>query len=163
MPPKRKTTKKKTSKKPQVKKKPTAKKPSSKKPAAKSAPFITALAKLLRSRKLQVPDGLLEAPAEAYANQPADVVDRMADLDDDTLRERAEKIASFAKRQAERAREMWDSSPLIAEVRRRGIRVPTVPKRLVGAAISVKRPLAVWSDDELLDAAKDWSKRGAKP
>ena len=145
-----------------MKKRPASKKPAAKKttPPKKPAPFIAALAKLLRSRKLPVPDGLLEAPAEAYANQPADVVDRMAHLDDDTLRERAEKIASFAKRQSERAREMWDSSPLIAELRRRGIRIPPVPKRLVGAAISVKRPLAEWSDDELLEAAKDWSKRG---
>jgi hypothetical protein len=147
-----------------------ARKPAARKGSAKPAApkrsarpevtFVTALAKLLRSRKIEVPDGLLDAPPEAYANQPIEIVKRLGDLDDAALAERAEKIASFAKRQAERARQTWESSPLIAELRRRGIRVPPVPKRLVGAAISVKRPLAEWADDELVEVAKDWSKRG---
>jgi hypothetical protein len=107
-----------------------------------------------------VPEGLLEAPPEAYAAQPASLVDSLAQLDDEALSERAEKIAFFSERQRERARQAWNSSPLIAELRRRGLKLPRAPKRPVGAAFSLKKPLAEWADAEIIEAAADWSRRG---
>jgi hypothetical protein len=153
---------KKTSKKTAKRKaKPMKAKAKSRSAPEESSPFTKALAKLLRSRKLPVPDGLLEAPPEAYASQPAEVVESMARLNDVLLTERAEKIATFAQRQSERAKQAWNSSPLIQEIRRRGLKVPRTPKRPAGAAFSLKKPLAEWSDDELLAAATDWSRRGS--
>ena len=102
----------------------------------------------------------MEAPPEAYAAQPASVVDSIASLDDESLAERAEKIATFAARQSERAKQAWNSSPLIQEMRRRRLRLPRAPKRPVSAAFSLKKPLAEWTDTELLEVATEWSRRG---
>ena len=60
-------------------------------PAASS--FIEALAELLRSRNLEIPPGLLEAPPEAYAGQSEAVVQTMARLKDEDLEERASKMS----------------------------------------------------------------------
>lgn len=122
-------------------------------------PFLGALAALLRSRKIKVPKGLLEAPPEAYANQDESVVDQLAALPDAALTAQAEKVASWAARQAERARAAWESSPIVGEIRRRGLREPPAPSRVIGAAFSMKKPLRDWSDAELLDAAREWSRR----
>lgn len=127
---------------------------------AKPKTFPESLARLLRSRKIPVPDGLLEAPKEAYAGQGPELVDSMATLDNAELSSRAERVASYATRQAERAKRAWDSSPIIAELRRRGLKVPRRPKRVVALAFSVKKPLGKWSDRELIEAATEWSRRG---
>lgn len=126
----------------------------------KPAAFPEALAELLRKRRLKVPDGLVEAPPEAYARQPASFASRLADLDDDALALHAEKVASYARRQAERAERAWDTSPLIGEIRRRKLKEPPRPRRVVGAVFSLKKPLREWTDAELLDAARQWSERG---
>src|SRR5205807_5646413 len=82
------------------------------------SPFIEALADLLRSRNLEIPPGLLEAPPEAYAGQTEAVVQAMARLKDEDLEARAGKVAGWRRRQAERAEQAWESSPLIVELRR---------------------------------------------
>lgn len=128
--------------------------------SAKAGTFPSALAKLLRSRRLKVPAGLKDAPPEAYAKMPASAVKDLEGLSDDALSERAEKIAGFAERQAQRAKQSWESSPLVAEIRRRKLRAPSAPKRVVGAAFSLKKPLGDWTDEELLEAAREWSSRG---
>jgi hypothetical protein len=122
--------------------------------------FPKAFASLLQSRGLKVPQGLLAAPPEAYAAQPAKFVETLARLDDMELAAHAERVATYAKRQADRARDSWESSPLIAEIRRRRLKEPERPKRVVALAFSLKRPLAEWSNAELLLAAREWSKRG---
>lgn len=122
--------------------------------------FTEALAALLRSRKIRVPSGLLDAPRHAYASQPASFVDELAGLGNKELRLYAEKIASYADRQAERARRAWESSPLIAELRRRRLAEPSCPVRVVGASVSLSKPLSDWSDGEIIRAADEWSRMG---
>jgi hypothetical protein len=122
--------------------------------------FPEAFAALLRKRKIKVPAGLADAPPAAYADQPASVVEQLASLGDDTLRKQAEKVAGYAGRHAERARRVWDESPLIVEMRRRKLKLPKQPAKVVGAAFSIKKPLREWSDAELRNAAEQWSKRG---
>jgi hypothetical protein len=114
---------------------------------------------LLGERNLDVPPGLLQAPPEAYAGQSAEVVKMMARLKDDDLSERAAKVAGWESRQTERAQRAWESSPLIAEVRRRGLAEPARPDRVAIVAFSMKKPLAQWSDAELLDAVTQWARR----
>jgi hypothetical protein len=126
------------------------------KPAA--APFIAALAELLRSRNLEIPPGLLEAPPEAYAGQTEAVVHTMARLKDEDLEARAGKVAGWRRRQAERAEQAWESSPLIGELRRRGLPEPARPTRVVGASFSLKKPLAEWTDEELKKAVATWAR-----
>jgi len=126
------------------------------KPAA--APFIAALAELLRARHLEVPPGLLEAPPEAYAGQTEAVVQTMARLKDEDLEARAGKVAGWGRRQAERAEQAWESSPLIGELRRRGLPEPARPTRVVGASFSLKKPLADWTDEELKEAVATWAR-----
>ena len=123
--------------------------------------FPAALATLLRSRKIAVPNGLEAAPSEAYANQPASFVDQLERLPDADLKVFAEKIASYAARQRARSKAAWDGSPLVAELRRRKLKEPPVPRRAVGVSVSLRKPLKDWSDAEILKAASEWSKRGA--
>lgn len=127
-------------------------------PKPASSPFITALAELLRSRNLEIPPGLLEAPPEAYAGQTEAVVQTMARLRDEDLEERAGKVAGWGRRQAERAERAWESSPLIGELRRRGLPEPARPTRVVGASFSLKKPLAEWTDEELEEAVATWTR-----
>lgn len=122
--------------------------------------FTHAFAKLLRSRKIPVPRGLKAAPPEAYANEPASMVADLERLPDDQLERYAERIAGFAKRQRDRAKREWESSPLISELRRRKLEEPPPPSRAVGASVSLTKPLQEWSDPELLKAAREWSERG---
>lgn len=122
--------------------------------------FTDAFADLLRSRKLAVPNGLLDAPPEAYASQPASVVETFGRLPDSELTRFAEKVAGYAQRQADRAAAEWDRSPLIAELRRRKLKEPPRPSRAAGVSASLAKPLAEWTDKELLDAATHWSRIG---
>jgi hypothetical protein len=122
--------------------------------------FPKAFATLLRSRGLKVPRGLLSAPPEAYARQPAAAVERLARADDRVLEAQAAKIAAFVARRAARAKELWDGSPLIAELRRRKLAEPPAPERVVAASFPLKKSLAEWSDAEILEAARAWSARG---
>jgi len=131
-------------------------------PAASDDGFTSALAELLRSRKLTVPAGLEAAPPAAYANQPVSFVDQLAKRPDAELKIFADKIASYAKRQLERAKSAWDSSPLIAELRRRKLKEPPAPTRVVGISASLRKPLADWTDNEIVKAANEWSKRGSR-
>lgn len=121
--------------------------------------FPQALGALLRARRIPVPAGLEEAPPEAYAREPASLVDELAALPDDDLRRFADRIASYAERQAERARREWDASPLIAELRRRGLEEPSRPRRAAGVSVSLTKPLGEWTDAEIVRAARDWSRR----
>jgi hypothetical protein len=130
-------------------------------PKSQDETFPQALAKLLRSRKIKVPAGLATAPPEAYARQPASIVEQLSSLDDAALSAQAAKIAGYAKRQAQRAKAEWDRSPLIAELRRRKLKAPPTPKRVVGAVFPLKRPLSEWSDRELTEAAAKWSRAGS--
>ena len=123
--------------------------------------FPKAFAALLKSRGLKVPRGLLGAPPEAYARQPAAAVERLARANDQTLEAQAGKIAGFVSRRAARAKQFWDGSPLIAELRRRKLEEPPAPQRVVGASFSLKKPLDEWTDTEILEAARAWSSRGA--
>lgn len=136
---------------------PKGKKPVARKAAAKT--FPQALAALLRTRGIPVPSGLKDAPREAYAGQPASVVEILSKLSDAEIASHAEKVAGYTKRQAERAKAMWDQSPLISELRTRRLKEPVRPDRVVGAAFSFKKPLRDWTDAELLEAAKEWSRR----
>jgi hypothetical protein len=147
------------------KKKPSGKKSTARKPAAKKAKaadggFPAALADLLRSREIEVPDGLLDAPADAYASQPASFVEQLERLPDAEIVRFAEKVAGYARRQAERAEAEWERSPLIGELRRRGLKEPARPLKPSGVSVSLAKPLADWSDSELLKAAQAWSKLG---
>jgi len=123
--------------------------------------FPQALVKLLKDRKIKVPAGLAAAPPEAYAHQSAAYVQELARLDDESLAERAEHIAGYASRQSERAKAAWDQSPIIVELKRRKLKAPPRPKRVVGAAFSLKTPLREWSDEQLIEAATEWSRRGS--
>ena len=122
--------------------------------------FPGALAALLRSRRIRVPAGLEEAPRQAYASQPPSFVEQLAGLGNEELRRYAEKIAGYARRQAKRAREDWEASPLIAELRRRRLQEPDCPVRVVGASVSLTKPLSQWSDGEIMRAADEWSRMG---
>lgn len=139
---------------------PKASRPPDRPPASAPSPFIDALEKLLRSRGIEIPPGLLEAPPEAYAGQSETVVQMMGRLKDADLLERAGKIAGWSRRQAERAERAWESSPLIGELRRRGLAEPARPARVVGASFSLKKPLAEWTDAEVADAAAAWAELG---
>lgn len=122
--------------------------------------FPIALAELLRSRRIRVPAGLENAPRQAYASQPPSFVEHLADLGNDELQHYAAQIAGYAKRQAKRARESWEASPLIAELRRRKLAEPPCPVRVVGASVSLTKPLGEWSDGEIVRAANEWSRMG---
>ena len=130
------------------------------KPAPGGDSFPKAFAALLRSRKIAVPKGLADAPPEAYASQPASIVDELAKLPDAELKRFATQVGGYAGRQADRAKREWERSPLIAELRRRKLKVPPPPTRVTGASVSLAKPLAKWSDKELLRAAERWSKLG---
>ena len=130
--------------------------PTNKKPES----FPKAFAALLRERGVAVPRGLSSAPPEAYANAAAEVVTQLARLSDAELERYAERVAGYASRQAARAKAAWNSSPLIAEIKRRKLTVPPPPPRVVGASVSLAKPLAEWTNRELLAAAREWSKRG---
>ena len=132
-----------------------------KRKAAPDGDFRAAFASLLRSRKIAVPKGLLEAPPEAYASQSASIVEQFARLSDGELKKYAQKVASYAQRQRERAKLAWESSPLILELRRRKLKEPALPQRAVGASVSLRKPIADWSDRELLRAADEWSRRAS--
>jgi hypothetical protein len=133
---------------------------SSKRSAPAGDDFRHAFAALLRQRKLTVPKGLLDAPTEAYASQPASFVEQMARLPDAELRRFAEQVAGYAQRQADRAAAEWDRSPLVAELRRRKLKEPPRPLRAAGVSVSLSKPLAEWTDKELLEAATRWSRIG---
>jgi hypothetical protein len=122
--------------------------------------FPVAFAALLRERKIRVPAGLADAPREAYASQPATFVEQLAGLPDPELKTYAEKIAGYAGRQAKRAKAAWDASPLIKELRRRKLREPACPVRVVGASVSLRKQLSDWSNDEIVHAAQEWSRMG---
>lgn len=128
--------------------------------AARAPAFPEALAALLRSRKIRVPAGLAKAPPVAYANQPVSFVETLAKLEDAQLSAHAERVAGYAKRHEARVRASWDLSPLIAEIRRRKLREPPRPTRVVGAGLRITRPFSEWSNEELLAAAREWSRRG---
>lgn len=154
---------KKTSKKANPKKtSPKKAAPARKRSRARSAgpTFAEALADLLRSRKLKVPRGLRSAPPDAYGRSDASSIDAFRELPDEALVAQAERVAGYASRQRERAKREWESSALVAEIRRRKLKVPPGPKRVVGASVSLRKPLGEWSDAELLAAARDWSGRG---
>jgi hypothetical protein len=114
----------------------------------------------LRQRKIRVPTGLVQAPREAYASQPSSFVERLEGLPDADLKVYAEKIAGYAARQAKRAKAEWEASPLIAELRKRRLREPACPVRVVGASVSLRTALKDWSDGEITHAAEEWSRMG---
>lgn len=129
--------------------------------AAHGATFLARLAALLRSRGLKVPAGLTSAPPIAYASQPPEFVETLAALGDDELSAHAERVAGYARRLSERTTAAWETSPLIAEIRRRKLKEPKRPARVVGLAFSLKKPLSDWTDRDLIAAAKEWSRRGS--
>ncbi len=129
-------------------------------PASGAESFLTAFAALLKSRKIAVPKGLADAPPEAYASQPASMVEQLAKLPDAELKRIATQVGGYAGRQADRAKREWERSPLVAELRRRKLKVPPPPTRVTGSSVSLVKPLAKWSDKELLRAAERWSKLG---
>ena len=145
---------------PTAKRKPARAKPTAKRAATDEPTFPQALAGLLRSRKVRVPAGLSDAPPQAYASQPSSYVERLSELGDAELRRYAEQIAGYAPRQAKRARAEWEASPLIAELRRRRLKEPDPPVRVVGASVSLAKPLGEWSDAEIVRAADEWSRMG---
>src|ERR671925_1742273 len=100
------------------------------------ASFPVALAELLRSRKIRVPTGLESAPRQAYASQPPSFIDHLADLGNDELQQYAAQIAGYARRQAKRAKDAWEASPLIGELRKRGL---AEPRRLLASSGRVCR------------------------
>lgn len=124
---------------------------------SESPTFLEALAALLKSRKLKLPTGLKSAPPAAYARQPAEFVAQLAKLDDKALSDRAEHIAGYAKKQQARAKAAWDTSPVIVEIKKRKLKGPERPASMPSGAIVVRKPLADWSNAELLSAAKQWA------
>jgi hypothetical protein len=123
--------------------------------------FTGALAALLRERKIVVPRGLTTAPPQAYAGQPASVVDQLSRLSDGELKQYAEKVAGYVTRQTARAKAAWEGSPLITELRRRKLKEPPMPARVVGISVSLTKPLKEWSDKEILGAVAEWVKRSS--
>jgi hypothetical protein len=131
-------------------------------PASKGAEldFLPVFAELLKAKKIPVPKGLLDAPPEAYANQPASFVEHLERLPKAELARFAEKVGGYAKRQRERALAAWEGSPLIAEIRRRKLKEPSPPLRPTGASVGLAKPLKEWTDKQLLSVAEQWSKMG---
>src|ERR671923_11545 len=76
------------------------------------------------------------------------------------LQQYAAQIAGYARRQAKRAKDAWEASPLIGELRKRGLAEPPPPSRVVGAGVPLTKPLAKWTDGELVRAANEWSRLG---
>jgi hypothetical protein len=151
--------------KPGARKSPARKTPARKTPATAAADasgFPVAFAALLKKKKVPVPKGLLEAPPEAYASQDPSFVDQLANLPNSQLKAFADKVAGYADRQKERGRVEWERSPLIAELRRRKLKEPPMPARPSGVSVSLAKPLAKWTDKELLRAAEAWSKASSK-
>lgn len=146
------SAKKKWTKKSAIKKKTPAR-------TTKAKAFLPAFVSLLQSRGLKVPRGLKEAPPEAYADQHADVVRLLSNLSDSELQAQAARIAGYAAKKSARARAAWNTSPLIVELRRRGLKEPPAPNRVLGAAISYRKPLHEWTDKEILEVAGEWSRR----
>jgi hypothetical protein len=146
--------------KPPPKKKPAARRPPPKPRSLSEDSFTQAFAALLKERKMRVPAGLLDAPREAYASQPASFVDQLSGLSDSDLKTYADKIAGYSTRQEKRAKAEWEASPLIKELRRRKLREPASPVRVVGASVSLRKQLGEWSDGEILHAAEEWSRMG---
>ena len=142
---------------------PAAKKPKPKpkpKASARKAPsggFPEAFAKLLKAKKVPVPKGLLDAPPEAYASQPASFVAQLERLSAAELKRYAEQVGGYADRQRKRVLAEWERHPLIAELRRRGLKEPAPPKRR-GFSVSLTKPFSKWTDKEILAAATAWSK-----
>ncbi len=128
--------------------------------AGEEPTFPQAFVKLLRNRGLSVPKGLKDAPSEAYAAQPAAFVEQLAGLSDGELKRYAEQVGGYVRRQEQRAKREWDSSPLIAELRKRKLKEPPPPARAVGASVSLAKPLSDWSNAEILRAADEWSRMG---
>jgi hypothetical protein len=128
--------------------------------AGEEPSFPQAFAKLLRNRGLSVPKGLKDAPSEAYAGQPADFVEQLSGLSDNELKRYAEQVGGYLRRQEQRAKREWDTSPLIAELRKRKLKEPPPPTRAVGVSVSLAKPLSDWSNAEILRAADDWSRMG---
>ncbi len=124
--------------------------------------FPEALAELLRSKKIPVPKGLLNAPPQAYAGQPVSFVEQIAKRPVAELKEFADKVATYAARQQARAKSVWDSHPLIVEVRRRKLKEPNMPDRVIGISVSLVKPLKEWTDKELLRAVDEWVKRSKR-
>ncbi|MEX2394105.1 MAG: hypothetical protein WD826_06470 [Actinomycetota bacterium] len=146
--------------KPKVKKgKPKAAKPKGQKGEA-ALDFRVVFAELLKAKKIPVPKELLGAPPEAYASQPASFVEQLERLPKAELVRFAEKVGGYAKRQRERALQAWETSPLIAEIRRRKLKEPSPPLKPTGASVGLTKPLAEWTDKQLLSAAERWSKMG---
>jgi hypothetical protein len=129
---------------------------------AQAESFPHALADLLRSKKIPVPKGLLEATPQAYAGQPVSFIEQLGRRPAAELKAYAEKIATFAARQDARARSVWDSHPLIVELRRRKLKEPKMPARVIGVAVSMARPLKEWTDKEILRAVDEWVKRSSR-
>lgn len=102
----------------------------------------------------------MQAPPEAYASQDASFVEQLERLPDSELKRFAEKVAGFRARQQERARAEWERSPLIAELRRRKLEEPPRPVRAAGVSVSLTKPLAEWTNVELVRAAQEWSRLG---
>jgi len=128
--------------------------------AGEEPTFPQAFAKLLRNRGLSVPKGLRDAPSEAYAGQSAEFVEQLAGLSDTELKRYAEQVGGYVRRQEQRAKREWDASPLIAELRKRKLKEPSPPSRVVGASVSLAKPLSDWSNAEILRAADEWSRMG---
>lgn len=143
-----------------AKRKPATRRKAVPKAGSEAGGFLVAFAALLRARKIAVPKGLADAPPEAYASQPGSVVEDLGKLPDSELKRLATQVAGYAQRQADRAKREWERSPLIAELERRKLKVPPAPTRATGASVPLTKPLAKWSDKELLRAAERWSKLG---
>ncbi len=88
------------------------------------------------------------------------MVEQLSGLSDTELKRYAEQIGGYVRRQEKRARREWDMSPLIAELRKRKLKEPPSPVRVVGASVSLAKPLSDWSNAEILRAAGDWSRMG---
>ena len=145
---------------PTAKRKPTRAKPSAKRSTTGGPTFPEALAALLRSRKVRVPQAW---PTRRHRPTPH------------SHRRMSSSSASWATRsfagtpsrspdtplgRPNRAREAWEASPLIAELRRRQLKEPDPPVRVVGASVSLAKPLSEWSDREIVRAAGEWSRMG---
>ncbi len=128
--------------------------------AGEEPSFPQAFAKLLRNRGLSVPKGLKDAPSEAYAGQPAAFVEQLSGLSDSELKRYAEQVGGYVRRQEQRAKREWDTSALIAELRKRKLKEPPPPARAVGVSVSLAKPLSDWSNAEILRAADEWSRMG---
>jgi hypothetical protein len=86
------------------------------------------------------------------------MVEQLSGLSDTELKRYAEQIGGYVRRQEQRAKREWDTSPLIAELRKRKLKEPPPPARVVGASVSLAKPLSDWSNAEILRAADEWSR-----